>query len=477
MGQEIDSTHFTEENFARFHQYLQAETQALIELIDNQQCSTCGPVAGFELEAWLLTPSMTPAAQNTEFLTRLNNPLACLELAKFNIELNNHPQPLTGNIFSQMQHELEQTWNQANNIASTMKLKLAMMGILPTLQPSDLNLGNMSDQNRYRALNEQILAQRGKPIHMDIVGRQHLSFDHHDVMLESAATSFQLHLQVPLHRAVQTYNASILASAPLVAVSANSPYLFAADLWAETRIPLFEQSIDVGGYNGARHGPLHRVSFGSGYARHSIAECFQENLHHFPALLPILFDSDRHQFEHLRLHNGTIWRWNRPLLGFDDDSTPHIRIEQRVVPAGPSIIDTIANAVFFYGLTEALSQELDRSLPALAFAQARDNFYQVARHGLSTHIIWLDGKKTRIRTLLLEQLIPQARQGLKNLSISITDADFYLNVIQQRVTTGITGAEWQRRYIARHGDNFSGLTRAYLDHQNRAHPVHEWTLN
>lgn len=477
MGQEIDSTHFTEKNFKRFHQCLQAETQALIQLIDNQQCSTRGPVAGFELEAWLLTPSMTPAARNTEFLTRLNNPLACLELAKFNIELNNHPQPLSGDIFSRMQRELEQTWDQASSIASTMTLKLAMMGILPTLKQSDLNLGNMSDQNRYRALNEQILAQRGKPIHLDIVGRQHLSFDHHDVMLESAATSFQLHLQVPLQRAVQTYNASIIASAPLVAVSANSPYLFATDLWDETRIPLFEQSVDVGGYNGACHGPLHRVSFGSDYARQSIAECFQENLQHFPVLLPILFDSELHKFEHLRLHNGTIWRWNRPLLGFDDDGTPHIRIEQRVVPAGPSIIDTIANAAFFYGLTETLSQTSDQTLPEIAFAQARDNFYQVARHGLNTHIIWLDGKKYRMRTLLLEQLIPQARQGLENLAISATDADYYLDLIQQRVSTGITGAEWQRRYIARHGDDFSALTHAYLDQQTRGYPVHEWALD
>lgn len=477
MGQEIESTHFTEDNFKSFNQRLRTETEALTSLINHQQCSTLGPVAGFELEVWLLTPSMTPAPRNTEFLARLNNPLACPELAKFNIELNNQPQPLKGSIFSQMQRTLEQHWAQANTTAQAMRLKLAMIGILPTLQSSDLNLNTMSDQNRYRALNEQILAQRGKPIHLEIVGRQHLSLNHHDVMLESAATSFQLHLQVPLQQTVSTYNASIVTSAPLVALSANSPYLFATDLWDETRIPVFEQSIEVGGYNGARHGPLRRVSFGSDYARRSIAECFQENLQHFPVLLPMLFDSAINRFEHLRLHNGTIWRWNRPLVGFDEDGAPHIRIEQRVVPAGPSITDTVANAVFFYGLTTALSQAFKQALPPISFAQAKDNFYQAARHGLGTHIVWMDGKKYRMQTLILEQLIPQARQGLESLAISATDVDYYLSIIQARVSTGLNGAEWQRRYIAHHGNDFTSLMRAYLDQQKTGLPVHEWVID
>jgi hypothetical protein len=209
------------------------------------------------------------------------------------------------------------------------------------------------------------------------VGREHLKLDHHDVMLESATTSFQIHIQLPLDIAHHFYNASIIASASMVALCANAPFLFGKDLWDESRIPLFEQSIETGGYDGAAHGPIKRVSFGTDYARHSIIECFIENLDHFPVLLPVDSDSPNEAFEHLRLHNGTIWRWNRPLVGFDEDGTPHIRVEHRAPAAGPTTIDSMANAAFYYGVSKSLCDEIIEKGLSFPFSQAKIIFIKL----------------------------------------------------------------------------------------------------
>ena len=476
MGQEINRTDFTEGDFERFRHRLEEETLALKKRIETGRCSQQPPVAGFEIEAWLIDDAMAPAPVNERFLEGFGDPFACPELAKFNIELNNEPVRLEGQALSRLHRSLEETWARACRTAESIGSHLLTIGILPTLKQSALNLANMSELNRFRALNEQILRLRGEPIHLEIVGHQHLKTEHNDVMLEAAATSFQIHIQAPLDRAHHYYNAAILASAPMVAVSANAPYLFGKDLWAETRIPVFEQSIDVGGFHGAAHGPLHRVSFGSGYARRSILECFEENLNHFPILLPIAQDSDREAFEHLRLHNGTIWRWNRPLIGFDDDGTPHIRIEHRVVPSGPGMIDMLANAAFFYGLAEYLSGQAVDPEPHIPFAQAKDNFYQAARHGMNAPVVWLNGSRCRMKPLLLEELLPNALQGLLQLGIDRGDAQQYLALIRQRVESGQNGSEWQRRFIAAHGSDFRTMTNVYLTNQKSGRPVHEWEL-
>lgn len=476
MGQEIDQTRFEQEDFEAFHRRLGRETRLLGELIEKKAFSRRPPVAGFEIEAWLLHRDLTPAPLNREYLERLNNPLASAELAKFNVELNNTPTPLAGKAFSRLDRDLGAIWKCASAAAEAMDTYLVMIGILPTVEQSLLNMDNMSELNRYRALNEQILRQRGKPIHLDIQGRQHLKLDHHNVMLESAATSFQIHMQVPLEAAHHYYNASLIASAPVVAVSANSPYLFGLDLWDETRIPLFEQAVETGGFNGAAHGPLRRVSFGSDYARKSIFECFKENLDHFPVILPIRFDTPAEQFQHLRLHNGTIWRWNRPLIGFDDDGTPHIRIEHRTPPAGPSIADSIANAAFYYGLTQNLCEQMQHSGALIPFAQAKDNFYLAARHGLNAHITWRDGEKFRLSSLLVSDLLPRAVLGLKSLHIAPGDINDYLDIIRQRIDSGQNGCAWQRAFPGNGASRMKAMTRAYIENQRRGDPVGEWTI-
>ncbi len=477
MGQEINVSAFKPSDFTQFHQKLSQETQYLKDLIKQGQCSQKAPVAGFEIEAWLIDDSMQASPKNVSFLKNLNDPLAFPELAKFNIELNSIPEQLTGTVFSSLHKNLSQIWEKACEHAQALNNHILIIGTLPTLKPSAMNLKNMSDMNRYRVLNEQILNIRGKPIHLDIGGIEHLKFDHNDVMLESATTSLQLHTQIPLAQAHHFYNASIIASAAIVASCANAPYLFGKNLWHESRIPLFEQAIEAGGYGGSARGPLKRVSFGSGYARVSIMECFQENLEHFPILLPELFSDPIEKLEHLRLHNGTIWRWNRPLVGFDEDHTPHIRIEHRTPSAGPTIIDSIANAAFYYGLSKDLCDEIMTTGIPLDFAQAKDNFYQAAHHGLDSHIVWFDGEKHGLQKLLQTDLLARARKGLQSLAITSADIDTYLGIIEQRIANKQTGSQWQRQFMQLPQATLKSMTEAYLAHQYSEIPVSQWELN
>ncbi|MDD2760061.1 MAG: glutamate--cysteine ligase [Methylomonas sp.] len=477
MGQEIRTTAFQDADYRRFQRCLHAETELLGKFIQNRLCSEAPPVAGFEIEAWLTYDDMRPAPLNEAYLLSFNHPMAGPELAKFNVEMNTPAIVLTGDAFGRLHGNLGTSWENAARHARQMDLNQLMIGILPTLRQQELNLDNMSNLNRYRQLNLRVLEARNKPIVLDICGHEHLRVEHHDVMLEAATTSFQLHIQVPLSIAHHFYNASIVASAPMVALCANAPYLFGRDLWAETRIPMFEQAVALGGYQGAAEGPLHRVSFGSDYARHSILECFQENARHFPVLLPESFDDVPEMFSHLRLHNGTIWRWNRPLVGFDPDGTPHIRIEHRTPAAGPTVLDTIANAAFFYGLIKNLCDDYSAGHGDLGFAQAKDNFYQAARHGLDSHITWLGERKSRLLPLIEYELIPRAEQGLQSLGIEASDSRTYLDIIRRRIATQQTGSQWQRRFIKAYPGKFFELTKRYMEQQRKGEAVAGWDLD
>ena len=480
MGQEITGVHFSKEDFAQFKRRLGDETELLKQFFHDNRFTDTQSVSGFELEAWLIDQQFNPSPQNAAFIQQFASPLVTPELASFNVEFNYTPQALTGHALRTLHNEMQQLWDTGNQTAEAMDCHLAMIGILPTVRQSNLSMANISAMKRYAALNDQVLRLRdGKPLQLNIHGVDVLHAEHNDVMLESATTSFQIHLQVPLEIAMRAYNASIIVSAPMVAVSANSPFLFGKDLWAETRIPLFEQSVEVGGYGGVAHGPLRRVTFGSGYARKTMLEVFEENLDHYPVLLPTVIDEAAEKFANLRLHNGTLWRWNRPLIGIDsnnDTDHHHLRIEHRVVPAGPSIVDSIANAAFYYGLVSFYSHCEIAPEVQLPFEKARDNFYHAAQYGLDASLIWTDGKKYSIRHVLLDRLLPLAYQGLSRLTIDDTDAKKYLGIIESRVKNHCNGAAWQRAFVAKHGADMHALIEAYVERQNSGEPVHEWGL-
>ena len=477
MGQEISAGRFRKQDFVRFERRLHEETALLQSWFNDERLSRLHGVAGLELEAWLVDAAGQPAPINEQYLALLgDSALYSPELSQFNVEINSTPLKLEGDALSRMHAELAENWGHCREVAQQLGAGLVMIGILPTVSPRMLTLEHMSRMARYRALNEQVLRLRqGRPLELDIVGEQHLQTLHGDVMLEAATTSYQIHLQVAQDKAVRYYNAMQILSAPMVAISANSPLLFGKRLWQETRIPLFEQAVAIGGIAGAAYGPLRRVSFGSGFARQSLMEVFHENAQHFPVLLPVDLDEDVGSLSHLRLHNGTIWRWNRPLVGFDEDGTPHLRIEHRVLPAGPTVIDTIANGAFFHGLSYALAEQDEAPEQRLEFSQVRDNFYAAARYGLSAGISWMDGRHGRIGELL-QLLLPQARDGLVQLGCDRTESEYYISIIEQRLLSGQTGAAWQLAWLDKYGDDQAALVAAYQERQNNGLPVHEWDL-
>lgn len=471
MGQEINVSHFKYHDFHRFERLIAQEMEVLREWFQAERFSTKRAIGGLELETWIVDEQGFPLPINDELLQRVNSPDVVPELSRFNIEFNVQPQPLAKRGLEALESELHATWRACDRVAAGMGASILAIGTLPTVTEQQLSLTNISSSLRYRALNEQVLRLRqGRPIRLQIEGRERLMADHFDVMLEAGTTSFQIHLQVPISDAVRFYNAAMILSAPLVAVAANSPLLFGRILWDETRVPLFEQAVDVGG------GRFPRVTFGSGYAESSLEECFLENQQHYPVMLPLAMDDISEHLAHVRLHNGTIWRWNRALIGFDGPGVPHLRIEQRVPASGPTIVDMAANMAFYFGLAEALATSAVPPENRFSFNTARANFYLAARYGLDAELVWLDGEPLPVRDLVQHVLLPQARLGLTQLDVDHDIADRLLGIIEARVSAGQNGAVWQRRFIERHGRDLSLLTREYRDRQREGSPVHTWTV-
>ncbi len=478
MGREINTTEFFKEDFEEFEKRLRDESRILSEWFDTGSFEETEGFCGFELEAWLIDGKFDPYPRNEEFLHRVNNPLVVPELAKFNVEINSTPHPIEGRFLSVMHDELSRIWGLCEGHASDLGGGILAIGIHPTINDEMLSLENMSSMRRYAALNQQVLKLReGKPLKLNIKGRDILKVEHKDVMLEATTTSLQVHLQISQSNAVRHYNIAQVLSAPMVAVSANSPFLFGKELWEETRIPVFEQSVAVNSFRDSHGDPIGRVHFGTGFLRKSLFEAFLENLDGFPVLLPLVTDDDPAWLNHLRLHNGTIWRWNRPLIGLNHRGKPHLRVEHRVVPSGPSLVDTIANIAFLVGLDRYYISRQEPLEAGFSFEDVKANFYKAACEGMKAKIKWSDGKILSMRSLLLDILLPAARQGLVATGIDKDDISFYIDeVMQHRILSMQNGAHWQRLYFAKHGESFQEMILAYHDNQKKNMPVHLWPV-
>jgi hypothetical protein len=473
MGREIGGRKFTEGDFARFRDRLAQETQSLRETFATGQCSNAGPFIGLELEVWLIDHNFFPAPHNQSFLERLADPSVVAELSQFNIEINAPVERIEGRGLQRMHAHLSGTMRRCATNAHEDVDTVIAIGTLPTLRQQDLSLEAMTPSHRYYALNREAMRLRGgMPLNIDIdgasPGAHHFLACFKDVMLEAAATSFQLHLQVSPAVVSRTYNASVVLGAPLVAIAANSPFLFGQALWKETRIPIFEQSLQQS------HGPQ-RVTLGTTYAGEDITDLFEENLRDYPVMLPVEAGDPVRRYSCLRLQNGTIWRWIRPIVGFDPDGTPHVRIEQRVLPAGPSVFDMMANAALYFGAVHMLARKPDDVEGALPFALARQNFYEAARRGLDAEIHWLNGRTKRPVRDVLNELVPLAAEGLAAQGMDDDLIDHYLGVISSRLASSRNGAEWQLAHFDRYGD-LHKLTAAYVENQRTGRPVHEWAL-
>jgi len=377
MGKEIGTVRFTHEDEKIFHKKLRQETKILKRWFENEIFERSRPKCGLELEAWLVTKDFVPAPVSHLFIEKLNHPLVVPEISKFNFEINTEPYLIEEDVFSKHENELLQLWQKCQNLAEAMNLKALIIGTLPTLRDHMLTLDNLSPQNRYFALNERVMKLRqGHPLEIDIEGKDEVHVKHNDVITECAATSLQVHFDVTQENASKYYNASVIASAFMAAVCANSPFFYGKELWDETRVAIFEQSVNVKSFKKINGEYAKRVSLGNGYVRKSVMELFIENLDGHPILIPEVTPSNSEWLDHLRLQNGTIWRWNRPLVGLSETGKPSLRLEFRVPSAGPTIKDVIANMVFQIAVNQYLF-EIEDLEKKITFEIANENFGEI----------------------------------------------------------------------------------------------------
>lgn len=494
MGIEIERDHFSEAEYAAFAAKLESNLRAL-GLVLRRPGFGAGPISiGAELELNLVDAAAYPMPVNREVLASASDGRLTLELNRFNLELNARPMALAGRSLSAMQDELKEALAATQRAAALHGARVAVIGILPTLAESDLVSGMLSDSMRYRALSAGLARIKRQPFQVRISGDEELAIRAHDVTFEGANTSFQIHLRVPPERFADTYNAAQLATGPALAVAGNSPFFLGRRLWHETRVALFRQAVDDRADATRGDWRSARVSFGHGWVRRDAYELFAEAVAQHEPLLPVLEPEDPEgvcraggipRLAELRLHSGTVWRWNRAV--YDASSGGHLRVELRALPAGPTVRDMVANLAFLVGLTLALAPHMTEHTHRITFGQIRRNFYEAARHGLGAQLLWPSEQAPSPRLLEIPQavaeLLPLARHGLvREGGLDAAEADDWLALIAERVKRRQTGASWQRALQAHLSrrlptrETWAALLERYLEQSATGQPVHTWPV-
>ncbi len=443
---------------------------------------------GAEQEMFLTDQSFLPAPRALEMLDKLKDPHFTTELGAFQLEMNAAPQTFSGNGFSLMERQMTQLMQKAWSAAGELGLHAVLIGILPTMRKADLGMENMVPSPRYLALSKAVAELRGSDFEFSIRGLDELVLSHDSVMVEACNSSFQVHLQVDADRFVNQYNLAQVLAGPLMSIACNSPLLFGKRLWAETRIALFQQSVDTRSKTQHQRNTPSRVTFGSRFLEKSITEIFREDIARFRALMGgnegddpqrVLDQGGVPELKALRLHNGTIYRWNRACYGIIDGK-PHLRIENRVMPAGPSIPDEIANAAFWCGVMTEFDRRHDDIARKIDFDHAAGNFYTAAREGASAPIFWLDGEEITASKLVLDTLLPAAEAGLRRQKIDEADIKRFLGIVDARIRNNRTGSRWLTGSLHRmkdegsEGERQSALVSATIKRQQTGKPVAEW---
>src|SRR5580704_9059275 len=489
MGRDIQAIKITGEDRRRYRDKVRRSLDAFARMLRERQFDENPSMVGQEIELNLVDDTGRPSMRNAEALEAIADPAWATEVGQFNLEINVPPRQLGGDAFDGLEAEVRADLNAADGKARTVGSHLVMIGILPTLDEYHVDESAMSANARYRVLNEQIFAARGEDMRIAIDGAEHLLTHADSITPEAACTSVQLHVQVSPDAFASYWNAAQAIAGVQVALAANSPFLFGKQLWHETRITLFEQATDTRPDELKRQGVRPRVWFGERWIT-SVFDLFEENIQYFPALLPICEDEDPvaaleqgtcPQLAEMSLHNGTIYRWNRPVYGVVDGQ-PHLRVENRVLPAGPSVVDVMANAAFYYGLVRVLAESERPVWTQMSFTTAAENLHEAARHGMAAQLYWPGLGDASVAELVLRRLLPMARDGLGRWGVSSEHADRLLGIIEQRCLTGQTGAAWQISTVAglseRHGadrpEALRQMTQRYIEHMHTNEPVHSW---
>lgn len=491
MGKDIGPAAFSSDDRMRYRRQVRRCLDVLALMLDDVGFDSAQPMTGLEIELDLVDAHAEPAMRNAEVLAGLADPAFQTELGQFNLEFNAPPRLIEGAGFADYEREVRDRLQQVEKLASRVDASVVMIGILPTLTPAHAVLENLSPNQRYRILNQQIVAARGEDITLDIEGAEKLLITTDSIAPEAAGTSVQCHLQVSPETFAAYWNAAQAVAAVQVALGANAPFLFGRRLWDETRIVLFEQSIDTRPDELKAQGVRPRAWFGERWVT-SIFDLFEENVRYFPPLLPICGDEDPvavlhaggvPQLAELRLHNGTIYRWNRPVYDVTN-GRPHLRVENRVLPSGPTVADLLANVAFYLGLTRALAEAEQPIWSQMPFSAAEENFHAAARQGITASVHWPARGEIPVVQLVQEELLPYAADGLDRYRVDPEVRDSLLGIIEQRCRTGRNGAVWQTQAVAaaeRRGlDRPAALRemlRRYVEYQNGGEPVHTWPIS
>jgi gamma-glutamyl:cysteine ligase YbdK (ATP-grasp superfamily) len=488
MGQDVEQQEFSRADRTNHREKVRRCLDVFALMLREAQFESADPMTGLEIEFNLVDDDGRPTAKNAAALESIADPNFQTELGQFNVEINVAPRRLGSRGVTGFEEDLRASLNHAEERANRVGAHLVMIGILPTVDSGHLDARMISTNPRYRLLSDQILRARGEDIAISIVGHERLDTTADSIMPEAACTSTQLHTQVSPEDFAAYWNAAQAVAGVQLAVGANSPYLLGKELWSETRIPLFEQAADTRSEELKAQGVRPRVWFGERWVT-SIFDLFEENVRYFPALLPIVeaedpmaeFEAGRTPSLHeLRLHNGTIYRWNRPIYDISD-GRPHLRVENRVLAAGPTVIDTMANAAFYFGLTRALVADERPLWSQMSFSAAEENFHSAARDGIDAHVYWPGIGQVSVAELVLRRLIPLARTGLEIWGVDADEIDRLLAVIEGRCRGLCNGASWYRAQVHERERAGSGRAEALrltlLDYRERMHsnePVHTW---
>jgi CBS domain-containing protein len=444
---------------------------------------------GAEQEFCMIDYGLRPAMIATSMLEELNDEYFTNELARFNLELNLKPLEFTGDCFAVLENELITKLTEANRIAHSLGAKIILTGILPTISKADIKIENISPKERYKKLNEAILAARSSDFKFHISGIDELIDKHDNILFESCNTSFQVHFQVEASKAISLYNWARAISGPVLAAATNSPLFLGRRLWKETRIALFQQSADTRKSVSPYREEKERVTYGKDWVRGSALQIFRDKVRQYAILLPMDIREDSLQtyesggcpkLKALCLHNSTIYDWNRLCYGVTD-GRPHLRIENRYLPSGPTIIDEVANTAFWVGLMNGYGDTYRPIHEKMDFSDARNNFFSAAKSGLHAQFVWLNKEVMPAQNLLLDELLPMARDGLAAGGIARHDIDKYLGIIERRVAQADTGAEWILSSYNRLTENASSeearatITEGIYRRQKANTPVHEWS--
>lgn len=474
----------------KFIEHLLKDIEALSKMLELGLIESGKTRIGAEQELCLVDPAWRPAPLNLEVLDRINNPHFTTELARFNMEINLDPIPFENGALSAMEQDIRAHLKMIEKVTIPLGSKAILTGILPTIKSTDLGKDMMTPMSRYRVLDEVMCKYRGGEFEFRIEGADELIARNDSVMFESCNTSFQIHFQVSPEDFAHTYNWAQMISAPLMAISVNSPLLFGKRLWQETRIALFQQSVDIRDANDLVRQRSPRVSFGTKWADTSIIDVFQEDIVRHKILMSNVIENDSllqldkggiPTLDALRVHNSTIYKWNRPCVGIND-GIGHIRIENRLLPAGPSVLDQMANATLWFGLMAKAPEVYPNLQKIYEFDEAKSNLLQAVRQGLDIKIKWLDGKKYKMKDIVKNELLPIAKEGLQKFSIDHQDIDKYLNVIEERAESGQTGASWimnSFHKLVKRGSKdevLVAITAAMYHRQKDEFPVHKWDL-